>query len=97
VDLVPRLFLFSFPAPCRSQGHIMMRDEYRWTDHVITPRRLRAEAAATLLILALIGGAGLLDGAASAGPAPSVARIAGTQSPPLHKEARRGPAASGHC
>jgi hypothetical protein len=86
----------------------MMRDEYRWTDHVITPRRLRAEFVATLLILAIMGGAGLVDGpaghrspvaqgAASATHAPSLAAIARARLPPLHKEARQGLVSSGHC
>jgi hypothetical protein len=88
----------------------MMRDEYRWTDHVITHRRLRAEFVATLLILAIVGGAGLVDrapgqdhrsavaqGPASARHAPSLAAITRTPLPPLHKEARHGVASSGHC
>ena len=84
----------------------MMRDEYRWTDHVITHRRLRAEFVATLLILAIMGGAGLVDepvssavaqGAVSAKHAPGLAAIARTRLPPLHKEARQGPGSSGHC
>ena len=88
----------------------MMRDEYRWTDHVITPRRLRAEFVVTLLLLVIVGGTSLVDGsvgqdhhspvaqgAASAKHAPSLAAIAGTRLPPLHKEARQGLASSGHC
>jgi hypothetical protein len=39
----------------------MMRDEYCWTDHVISPRRLRAEFIATLLIVAIVGGACFVD------------------------------------
>jgi hypothetical protein len=38
-----------------------MHDEYRWTDHVISPRRLRVEFIATVLIVALVGGASLAD------------------------------------
>jgi hypothetical protein len=46
----------------------MMRDEYRWTDHVISPRRLRIEFIATLLILAILGGASLGGASLADGP-----------------------------
>jgi len=37
----------------------MMRDEYRWTDRVISPERLRIEFLVTLMILAFVVGVSL--------------------------------------
>lgn len=39
-----------------------MHNEYRWTDYLISTRRLRFDVIATLLILAAVGGASVAAG-----------------------------------
>ena len=87
-----------------------MRDEYRWTDHVISSRRLRIEFLATLLILAIVGTpvwlAGrsgpdrpshVAAGAVSTGRAPSLATLAKPRFPPRDKKAQQGLVSPDRC
>jgi hypothetical protein len=61
---------------------VTMHDEYRWTDHLISTRRLRFDLIATLLILAAAGGASLAAGDEGNHPPGYVASAPSSERPP---------------
>jgi hypothetical protein len=63
------------------------RTPYRWQDHVITPQRAIANLLASMLVLAVIGGALLAEHAPH--PQSVIAAHATEWTPPLAQTAKR--------